>query len=58
MLDGGDFTTPFFIMASGIAISSIIYWEVFRPLEIPESQLPPPESESDFELKYRQTFAD
>ncbi len=58
MLDGGDFTTPFFIMASGIAISSIIYWKVFRPLEIPESQLPTPESESDFELKYRQTFAD
>ena len=36
MLDGGDFTTPFFIMASGIAISSIIYWRVFRPLEISE----------------------
>lgn len=58
MLDGGDFTIPFFIMASGIAISSIIYWKVFRPLEFPESQLPTPESESDLELESRQAFAD
>lgn len=37
MLDGGDFTTPFFVMASAIGISSLIYWRVFRPLEISES---------------------
>ena len=47
MLDGGNFTTPFFIMASGIAISSIIYWKVFRPLEISESKLPLPESDPE-----------
>jgi hypothetical protein len=49
MLDGGDFTTPFFVMASGIVISSIIYWKVFRALEISESKLPleDPEPESD-----------
>jgi hypothetical protein len=58
MLDRGSFTTSFFIIAFGIAISSIIYWKIFRPLEIPESQLPTLESESDFKLKYRQTFAD
>ena len=38
MLDHGDFTTPFLIMATTIAISSLIYWNVFRPLEISESE--------------------
>ncbi len=40
MLDGGDFTTPFIFMASSIAISSLIYWRVFRPLELSESGAP------------------
>lgn len=40
MLDGGDFTTPFLIMATAIGISSIIYWKVFRPLEISELTAP------------------
>ena len=42
MLNSGDFSTPFFIMASSIAISSLIYWRVFRPLEL--SELDAPES--------------
>jgi hypothetical protein len=42
MLDGGDFTTPFMVMASSIAISSLIYWRVFRPLELSELGAPEP----------------
>ena len=34
MLDHGDFTTPFLFMATAITISSLIYWRVFRPLEL------------------------
>ena len=33
MLDGGDFTTPFLIMGAAYAISTLIYWRVFRPLD-------------------------
>jgi hypothetical protein len=58
MLDNGDFTTPFFIMASGIAISSIIYWKVFRPLEISESKLPIPEPDSDQDQDPQPALAD
>jgi MFS family permease len=58
MLDGGDFTTPFFIMASGIAISSIIYWKVFRPLEISESKLPASAFDSDPEPETQSALAD
>jgi MFS family permease len=36
MLDRGDFTTPFLVMATAIGISSLIYWNVFRDLEISE----------------------
>ncbi|MCH7984847.1 MAG: MFS transporter [Chloroflexi bacterium] len=42
MLNGGDFTTPFFIMGSAIALSSLIYWRVFRPLELSELGAPEP----------------
>jgi MFS family permease len=60
MLDGGDFTTPFFIMASGIAISSIIYWKVFRPLDIAQSKLPAtdPEPKSEAEAETQGALAD
>jgi MFS family permease len=33
MLDGGDFTTPFLIMAGASLVSTAIYWRVFRPLD-------------------------
>ncbi len=36
LLDAGDFTTPFMIMAGASLISTVIYWRVFRPLEISE----------------------
>ena len=60
MLDGGDFTTPFFIMASGIAISSIIYWKVFRPLDIAQSKLPisNPEQKPEPEAETQGALAD
>ena len=37
LMDSGDFATPFLIMATGYLISTMIYWRVFRPLEISES---------------------
>lgn len=42
LLDGGDFTTPFLIMAVAYAVSTAIYWRVFRPLdrEVTEAQRP------------------
>jgi MFS family permease len=33
MLDGGDFMTPFLIMAAAYLLSTLIYWRVFRPLD-------------------------
>ena len=33
LLDGGDYTTPFLIMAGAYVISTAIYWRVFRPLD-------------------------
>ena len=36
LMDAGDFTTPFMIMAVCYLVSTLIYWWVFRPLEIPE----------------------
>ena len=59
MLDGGDFTSPFIIMAAGIAISSVIYWRVFRPLE--RSELARPASavgETDSESSSQPILAD
>ena len=38
LMDSGDFATPFLIMATGYLVSTIIYWRVFRPLEISESR--------------------
>lgn len=34
LMNSGDFTTPFFIMAAGAALSTVLYWFLFRPLEI------------------------
>ncbi len=34
LIDSGDFTTPFLIMATAILASTIIYWRVFRPVEV------------------------
>ncbi|MCH8206090.1 MAG: MFS transporter [Chloroflexi bacterium] len=38
LMDSGDFTTPFLIMAVAYVASTLIYWRVFRPLEISESR--------------------
>jgi hypothetical protein len=35
-MDAGDFTTPFMIMAACYLVSTLIYWRVFRPLEMSE----------------------
>ena len=37
LLDSGDFATPFVIMATFYLISTMIYWRVFRPLELSEA---------------------
>ena len=34
--DAGDFTTPFIIMAAAYLASTLVYWRVFRPLELSE----------------------
>ena len=34
IMDTGDFTTPFMIMAAAYLVSTMIYWKVFRPIEI------------------------
>jgi len=33
LLDSGDYTTPFLIMAGAYVVSTAIYWRVFRPLD-------------------------
>lgn len=33
LVGSGDFTTPFLIMAAAYAVSTVIYWRVFRPLD-------------------------
>jgi hypothetical protein len=33
LLDSGDYTTPFMIMAIGYLILIGLYWRVFRPLD-------------------------
>ena len=33
LMDSGDFTTPFVIMATFYLVATLIYWRVFRPLE-------------------------
>ena len=33
LVDSGDYTSPFLIMAGCIALSTLIYWQVFRPVE-------------------------
>ena len=35
-MDSGDFTTPFMIMAAAYLTSTMVYWRVFRPLELSE----------------------
>ena len=42
MLNGAAFTTPFFILGPAIALSSLIYGRVFRPLELSELGAPEP----------------
>jgi MFS family permease len=37
-MDAGDYTTPFLIMATAHLVSTVIYWKVFRPLEIEEAK--------------------
>ena len=44
LLDSGDFTTPFLIMAVASVISTAIYWQVFRRLEISELKKAEPDS--------------
>ena len=34
MMDSGDFTTPFLIMATFYLVSTLIYWQFFRPIEL------------------------
>ena len=34
LIGSGDYTTPFLIMVACILISTVIYWRVFRPVEI------------------------
>ena len=38
LMGSGDFATPFLIMATGYLLSTLIYWKVFRPLEISEAE--------------------
>lgn len=33
LIGGGDYTTPFLIMAGAYVVSTAIYWRVFRPLD-------------------------
>ncbi len=34
LMGSGDFTTPFLMMAAAFLLSTVIYWRVFRPLEV------------------------
>ena len=34
LMDMGDYTTPFIIMATFYLVATLIYWRVFRPLEL------------------------
>ena len=33
LMDAGDFTTPFLLMAGFSLVSTLLYWRLFRPLE-------------------------
>gem|GEM_PF-3209425 len=48
LIDSGDFTTPFLIMATALLVSTIIYWRVFRPVELARTG-PSEPSLADFE---------
>ena len=39
LLDSGDYTTPFMIMAIAYLISIGLYWRVFRPLDASRERL-------------------
>ena len=41
LMDSGDFTTPFIILAAAYLGSTLIYRRVFRPLELEEAQSSP-----------------
>jgi MFS family permease len=34
LIDSGDFTTPFMMMAAALLISAVLYWQMFRPIEV------------------------
>ncbi len=34
MIDSGDFTTRFTMMAAALLISAVLYWQTFRPIEV------------------------
>ncbi|MAF53154.1 MAG: hypothetical protein CL694_09115 [Chloroflexi bacterium] len=34
IMDTGDFATPFMVMAAAYLVSTMIYWKVFRPIEV------------------------
>ena len=38
LMDSGDFATPFLILASCYLVSTLIYWRVFRPVEVSEER--------------------
>jgi hypothetical protein len=42
LIDSGDFTTPFLIMATALLASTVIYWRVFRPVEVARTGAPGP----------------
>ena len=58
LLDSGDFTTPFLIMAVASLISTAIYWRVFRRLEISELMKTELESTRDSQSETAPALAD
>jgi hypothetical protein len=45
LMDSGDFATPFVIAAIAYVVSTMIYWRVFRPLDVSESGRRAPQAE-------------
>jgi MFS family permease len=38
LMDSGDYATPFMMLATCYLVSTLIYWRVFRPLEVSEAR--------------------
>ena len=55
LMGSGDFTTPFLMMATAFLISTVIYWRVFRPLEV---SLSGADAEPELELEVEAGRAD